>query len=140
MGESEITEQIIGAAIDVHRELGPGLLETVYHQCMAHEFCLRDIKYESELVFGAKYKDISIPSAFRMDFLVHESVVIELKVVENILPVHSAQLLSYLRLSGKPIGLLINFNVPVLKQGIKRVINNKQQKTSVNSAFSVPLR
>ncbi|MDH5181162.1 MAG: GxxExxY protein [Gammaproteobacteria bacterium] len=140
MRENEITEQIIGAAIDVHRELGPGLLETVYHQCLAHEFGLRGIKYDSELVFGARYKGKSIPSAFRMDFLVCDSVVVELKVVENILPVHSAQLLSYLRLSSKEIGLLINFNVPVLKQGIKRVVNNKQQKTSVTSAFSVPLR
>ena len=140
MNESEITNLIIGAAIEVHRELGPGLLEAVYHRCLAHEFNLRGIKYESELVFSASYKDISIPSAYRMDFLVQDRVVIELKVVENILPVHSAQLLSYLRLSGKTIGLLMNFNVPILKQGIKRVINNKQQKTFANSAFSVPLR
>lgn len=140
MTENEITDMVIGAAIDVHRELGPGLLEGVYQKCLAHEFDLRDVDYKSELIFDATYKEILIPSAFRMDFLVYDKVVLELKVVESILPVHSAQLLSYLRLSGKHLGLLMNFNVPTLKQGIKRVINSAQQKTSVNSAASVPLR
>jgi len=140
MMDNEITDIVIGAAIDVHRELGPGLLEGVYQKCLAREFELRGVDYKAELVFDAEYKGILIPSAFRMDFLVFDRVVLELKVVENILPVHSAQLLSYLRLGGKRLGLLLNFNVPMLRHGIKRIINNAKQETSVNSAFFEPLR
>ena len=123
MKVDEITDSIIGAAIEVHRELGPGLLEGVYQKCMARELELRHIGFEVEVTIDAVYKGTKVPNAFRMDILVMDKVVVELKTVEKILQVHSAQLLSYLKLSGKQIGLLINFNVPVLSQGIKRVVN-----------------
>lgn len=124
MKENAIAEVVIGAAIEVHRELGPGLLEAVYHKCMARELELREIMFESELNVDAVYKGAQLPCAFRMDMLVMDKVVVEYKTVDRIVPVHAAQLLSYLRLSDKRLGLLINFNVPILKQGIKRVVNN----------------
>jgi GxxExxY protein len=124
MRENAIAEQIIGAAIEVHRELGPGLLESVYHRCMARELDMRKVMYKSELSIDAYYKGKELPSAFRIDMLVMDKVIVEYKTVDKIVPLHAAQLLSYLKLSGKRLGLLINFNVPVLKQGIKRVVNN----------------
>lgn len=123
MNENEISKIVIGAAIEVHRTMGAGLLESVYHQCLAHELTLRGISYETEVPLNADYKGIKFNTVYRMDLVVSDKVVFELKVVENILPVHEAQLLSYLRLSHKKLGLLINFNVPVLKDGIRRVVN-----------------
>ena len=123
MNENVLSSQVIGAAIDVHREMGPGLLESVYHQCLQRELEIRDIPFNVEVPVKATYKDLDFDCAYRMDIVVDETVIIELKVVEKILPVHEAQLLSYLRLTGKKLGLLINFNVPVLKLGIKRIVN-----------------
>ena len=114
---------MIGAAIDVHRTMGPGLLESVYQECLKHELGIRNIPYESEVQIKAEYKGLMFDSAYRMDLVVSDTVVLELKVVEHLLPVHEAQLLSYLRLTGKKLGLLINFNTPILKSGIKRVVN-----------------
>lgn len=118
--EKELTHEIIGAAIEVHRILGPGLLESVYVNCLAKEFNLRNIPFEIEKPLPVEYKGISVDCGYRLDFLVNNKVVVELKAVEKIDPVHEAQLLTYLRLTGCKIGLIINFNVPILIKGIRR--------------------
>jgi len=124
MDENKLSYEVVGAAIEVHKQLGPGLLESVYHQCLHRELKLRGLDVKSEVPIGASYKGVDIDTAYRMDLLVTDKLVLELKVVDRLAAVHEAQLLSYLRLSGKKLGLLINFNVPVLKEGIKRVVNN----------------
>ncbi len=118
--EKELTGQIIGAAIEVHRELGPGLLESAYQTCLAQELKLRNLKFEKEKPLPVSYKGCQLDCGYRLDFLVEGKVVVELKAVEAIQPVHEAQLLTYLKLTGCRVGLLINFNVPVLKKGIIR--------------------
>ena len=118
--EEKLTERIIGAAIEVHRHIGPGLLESVYQTCLAQEFSLQNIDYSQEVPLPIAYKGAKIGSNYRIDFIVNERVVVELKAVEQLLPVHEAQLLTYLKLSGIKVGLLINFNVPLLKDGIIR--------------------
>ncbi len=120
MNSDPMTEQIIGCAIDVHRHLGPGLLESAYRQCLSHELSLREIQFESEVPISVVYKDSRLDCGFRMDLLVENHVVVELKTVEKLLPVHHAQLLSYMKLSGVSTGLLINFNVTRLIDGVKR--------------------
>jgi GxxExxY protein len=115
-----LTEQIIGAAIEVHRELGPGLLESAYEQYFCHELHLRGLAFQCQLDVPVMYKGLKLDCGYRLDVVVDETVVIELKAVEQILPIHQAQLLTYLRLSGKKVGLIINFNVAVLKNGIVR--------------------
>ena len=117
-----LTREIIGAAIEVHRHLGPGLLESAYQQCLAKELQLRGIPYESERPLPLEYKGLRVNCGYRVDFLVANSVVIETKAVEAIAPVHEAQLLTYMRLGGWKVGLLINFNVLVLKTGIRRKV------------------
>lgn len=117
-----LTKEIIGAAIEVHRHLGPGLLESAYHQCLAKELELRGIPYESEWPLPLEYKGLRVNCGYRVDFLIANSVVIETKAVEAIAPVHEAQLLTYMRLGGWKVGLLINFNVLVLKTGIRRKV------------------
>ena len=116
----QVTEQIIGAAIEVHRELGPGLLESAYEQCFCHELHLRGLPFQCQLQLPVEYKGLKLDCGYRLDAVVDDSVLIELKSVEQILPIHHAQLLTYLRLSGKKVGLIINFNVAVLKNGIIR--------------------
>jgi GxxExxY protein len=116
-----LSENVIGAAIEVHRQLGPGLLESAYENCLCHELFLRGLKFQRQLPLNIKYKEIEVEAAYRIDILVEDSLVLELKTVENLNPIHHAQLLTYLRLSGISTGLLINFMVPVLKNGIKRV-------------------
>jgi GxxExxY protein len=123
MDENELTEVVIGSAIEVHRALGPGLLESVYQFCACKELGLRGVPYDDQAVLAVEYKGERFDSAYRLDILVSKKVIVELKAVENILPVHEAQLLSYLRLTGLKLGLLINFHVPVLKTGIRRVVN-----------------
>ncbi len=118
--EKELTEQVIGAAIEVHRELGPGLLESAYQACLAREFSLRQLAFEQEKPLLLEYKGIRVECGYRLDFVVAGKVIVELKAVDEIQPIHEAQLLTYLKITGCRIGLLINFNVPVLKQGIKR--------------------
>lgn len=115
----DITGAIIGAAIEVHRELGPGLLESVYEECLRRELELR-IKFERQVELPIVYKGVPLGCVHRIDLIVEGKVIVELKSVEKILPVHEAQLLTYLRLTGKSVGLLINFNVPVLKDGVVR--------------------
>lgn len=122
-----VTEMIIGAAIDVHRALGPGLLESTYRKCLCKELQLRGVPFVCELAMPVQYKGETLDCGYRIDVLVADLVIVELKSVEALAPIHEAQLLTYLRLSGKPIGLLINFNVPVLKDGIKRRVLNLKE-------------
>jgi GxxExxY protein len=116
----ELTEAIIGAAIAVHRELGPGLFEVVYDECFSRELAIRGLKFKRQVHVPVSYKGITLDCAYRLDVLVEDTIVVELKAIEAIEPVHKAQLVTYLRLTGKPIGLLINFNVPVLVDGVVR--------------------
>jgi len=118
--EETLTQQIIGAAIEVHRHLGPGLLESAYQTCLAQELTLRGIPFESEVPLPLSYKGSQVECGYRLDLLVDGKVVVELKAVDALLPVHEAQLMTYLRLSGCRVGLLINWHVPVLKDGVKR--------------------
>jgi len=124
MDENEISKLIIGAAIEVHKTLGVGLLESVYQKSLQQELLLNSVQSVIEVPVSANYKGIDLDIAYRLDMLVMKKVVVELKVVENVLPIHKSQLLSYLRLSNKRLGLLINFNVPLLKNGVQRVVNN----------------
>jgi GxxExxY protein len=117
-----LTEQIIGAAIEVHRQLGPGLLESTYKACVAHELRLRGFTVEAEKEMPIRYKNMVVEKAYRIDLLVEGKVIVELKSIEKTIPIHEAQLLTYLRLSNVTVGLLINFNVKLLKDGIKRMI------------------
>jgi GxxExxY protein len=119
-----LTGRIIGAAIEVHKLLGPGLLESAYEECLAHELSFSSISFERQVPLPVNYKSLQLDCGYRLDFLVEKTVVLEPKAVETLQPIHEAQLLTYLRLGGWPIGLLINFNVPVLKKGIKRMVHN----------------
>jgi GxxExxY protein len=124
MDENDISRCVIGAAIEVHKHLGPGLLESVYQQCMVRELQLQAINVDTELMLKGEYKGLNFDIDYRMDMLVAHKVVVELKVVVALLPVHKAQLLSYMRLSEIKLGLLINFNEAVVRDGIKRIVNN----------------
>lgn len=117
-----LTEQIIGAAIQVHRELGPGLLESIYHACLYHELSLTGLKIETQKAIPIFYKGIQLDAKYRLDLVVENQVIVEIKNVSTLLPVHQAQLLSYLKEIGGGRGLLINFNVKLLKLGIRRLI------------------
>lgn len=118
--DEELTRQIIGAAMEVHRSTGPGLLESSYQACFCRELELHGIPFRCHVELPVLYKGVRLECGYRIDVIVAEKVVVELKSVEKILPVHEAQLLTYLRLSGYRIGFIINFNVPVLKDGIVR--------------------
>lgn len=121
---NQFTKEVIGAAIEVHKALGPGLLESAYQHCLARELSVRGIPFQREVWIGVEYKGIIIERAYRLDFLVGGLVVVELKAVDCLTPIDDAQLLTYLRLGGWPVGLLINFNVPILKEGIRRRVLN----------------
>jgi GxxExxY protein len=120
--EEELTEKIIGAAIEVHRALGPGLLESIYQACLAKEFVLRGLKFVEQKPLPVEYKGLRLESGYRLDFLVEDKVIVELKAVDSMHAVHEAQLLTYLKLTRCKVGLLINFNVAVLKNGIVRKV------------------
>jgi GxxExxY protein len=122
MTDNQLTHEIIGAAIEVHRVLGPGLLESAYEECLARELTLRNIKFERQKPLPVVYKDVKLDCGYRLDFLVEGRVVLELKAVESLAPIHEAIMLTYLRLSGCKIGLLINFHVEVLKNGLRRFV------------------
>lgn len=124
MNINELTEAVIGAAIEVHRTIGPGLLESAYEQCLCRELSLRKIAFVCQKPLPVNYKGMLLDCGYKVDLLVDGRLVIELKSVEALLPIHEAQLLTYLRLGGWEIGLLINFNVTVLKDGIKRRVLN----------------
>jgi GxxExxY protein len=116
-----ISKVVIGAAIEVHRHLGPGLLESAYQSCLAHELNSQGVRFLREVTLPVTYKGTLLDCGYRMDFVVEDLLVLEIKAVESLSKIHEAQLLSYLRLSGKPLGLLINFHVPLLRDGIKRL-------------------
>lgn len=125
----DLVYQVNGAAIEVHKALGPGLLESVYHKCLKNELNLRGIKFQSELLVPISYKDLTIDAELRCDFFVEEILVVELKAVEGILPIHEAQILTYMKLLNVPKGLMINFNsVHIFKQGQKTYVNELYRK------------
>ena len=115
-----LTGAVIGAAIEVHRQVGPGLLESAYEECLCHELHLRGLSFERQVALPVSYKGLHLDCGYKIDLIVEREVVVELKAIERILPVHEAQLLTYLKISGKRVGLLINFNSSLLTQGIIR--------------------
>ena len=124
MTENEIGEIVLGCAIKVHTALGPGLLESTYEVCLAYELSKAGVKAERQIALPVIYDEVRLDAGYRLDLLVEDIVIVELKVIEKLLPVHTAQLLSYLKISKRKLGYLLNFNVPQMRQGIKRVVNN----------------
>ncbi len=127
---NELTERVIGACIEIHRALGPGLLESAYEECLCYELSQAGIKVERQKPLPVRYKEVNLECGYRLDLVIEQKLIVELKAVEHLLPIHEAQLLTYLKLSGLTLGLLINFNVPVLKSGIKHIVNNFQDSAS----------
>ena len=127
MEVNRLTQQIIGAAIEVHRNLGPGLLERTYQACLAQELKLQQLNFEQQKRLSVNYKGITIDRGYRLDFLVEQKVVVEIKAIAQLLSIHDAQLLTYLKLGEYPVGLLLNFNVPQLKEGIRRKVFRLQE-------------
>jgi GxxExxY protein len=127
---NELTERIIGSCIEIHRHLGPGLLESAYEECLCHEMSVAGISFERQKPLPVHYKNVKLDCGYRLDLVVEQKIIVELKAVENLMPIHEAQLLTYLKLSGLTLGLLINFNVAMLKHGIKRIVNNFQSSAS----------
>ena len=119
----EDTHDIVGAAIEVHRRLGPGLLESAYEACLCHELGLRAITFERQVILPIDYRGLQLDCGYRLDVVVEQSIIIEIKAVTKVLPVHRAQVLTYLKLTGLHIGLLINFNVELLRTGVYRIVN-----------------
>src|SRR5580698_8454565 len=118
-----ITRRIIGAAIEVHRRLGPGLLESAYEACLTYELQQAGIQVERQKPLPVIYREVKLDCGYRIDLVVEDEIIVEIKAVEKLLPIHEAQLLSYLRLAKKKVGLLMNFHVPVIKNGVKRIVN-----------------
>ena len=117
-----LSNRVIGLMLEVHRELGPRLLESAYQTCLGHELSLAQIPFAKEVPLPVRYKGLALDCAYRMDLVVEGSLVVEIKSVDSLLPIHEAQLLTYLRLAGIKTGLLVNFNVPLLRQGLKRLV------------------
>lgn len=124
---NRLTERVIGLCIEVHKHLGPGLLESAYQTCLAFELEEAGLSFEKEVHLPIRYKGRTLEANYRMDFVVEDRLVLEIKAVETLLPIHEAQILTYLRLSGHSVGLLINFNTNLLKQGIKRLVHTLQE-------------
>ena len=124
---NEISGRIIACALKVHTAIGPGVLESVYQTCLLHELQKSGLAVQAQVALPVVYDNLHLDSGYRLDLLVENTVIVELKCVETLLPIHKAQLLTYLRLANKPLGLLLNFNVIHLREGIKRVLNNKYQ-------------
>jgi GxxExxY protein len=118
---NELSRKVIVMCIDIYRELGPGLLESAYEECLAYELSKAGLRFERQRALPVRYKDVHLDCGYRLDFVVEDELIIELKAVAETHPIYEAQLLTYLKLDKKPLGLLINFNVPTLKQGVKRV-------------------
>ena len=121
---NKLTEIIIGASIEVHKALGPGLLESAYEECLCHEFRLKSLRYDRQSRLPLTYKGIQLDCGYRIDLFVEERVIVELKTIDKLSPIHDAQLLTYMKLANISVGLLINFNVPVLRNGIRRKVLN----------------
>jgi GxxExxY protein len=120
---NNLTSQIIGAAIEVHKALGPGLLESAYEECLCCELGLRNIGYQRQMPIAVQYKGTNLDCGYRLDILVENVIILEIKSCDSLVPIHEAQLLTYLKLTGIKIGLLINFNILILKNGIKRIVH-----------------
>jgi GxxExxY protein len=137
LGVNEIAEKVIGAAIEVHRHLGPGLLESAYDECLCYELSRQGVRFERQVHLPIDYKGLHLDCAYRLDLVVENVLIVELKAIEALLPIHKAQVLTYLRASQKHVGLLINFNVPMLKAGIKRVVCNYSGPALLSSPRSL---
>jgi GxxExxY protein len=120
-GFNDCSNEVIGACIEVHRHLGPGLLESAYEECLCHELTLRGLAYERQTALPIRFKDLELRCGYRLDVVVEREVVVEIKAVERLLPVHHAQVLTYLRFSRLPVALLVNFNEPAIRRGLRRV-------------------
>ncbi len=120
---NDLSKKVIGFLIEIHRALGPGLLESAYEECLCFELAHAGIQFKKQVSLPVQYKGVRLDCGYRIDILVDDCLILELKAVEKLMPIHEAQLLTYLRLSGKRLGLLVNFNVPVVKDGIKRIAN-----------------
>jgi GxxExxY protein len=127
MDINELSDKIIGAAIEVHKALGPGLLESAYLECMCHELTLRSLSYERQKNLPVVIKEKNLDCGYRLDIVVEKAIILELKSCEKIEPIHKAQLSTYLRLSGLHLGLLLNFNTPLLRDGIFRIVNELKE-------------
>ena len=124
---NQITHQVIGSCIEVHKKLGPGLLESTYEECLCHELNLVGLKFSRQKSLPVVYKGIRLDCGYRLDLVIENRLILELKAVEKVMPIHEAQLLTYLKLSGLSLGLLINFNVCYLRDGIKRMVNHLEE-------------
>jgi GxxExxY protein len=122
--ENALSKQVIGAAIEVHRHLGPGLLESAYEECLCRELDLNGFKFERQKPLPVNYKGTQIDCSYRLDILVEDSIILELKSVHKIEPIHQAQMMTYLKLANLKLGLLLNFNVPMMRDGIQRIVND----------------
>jgi len=127
---NELTECVIGACIEIHKAIGPGLLESAYEECLCHELRLANLAFERQKPLPVAYKGVKLDCGYRIDLVVDGKLIVELKTVQELLPIHEAQLLTYLKLSGLAVGLLVNFNVPVLRRGIKRIVNHYVEETA----------
>jgi len=141
--ENTVTDRIIGGAIEVHRHLGPGLLESVYEECLCYELSQAGLSFQRQLATPVNYKGIKLGCAYRLDLVVENAVIVEIKAIDDLAPIHSAQLLTYLKSLNKRVGLLINFNVPILKNGLKRIVNryagpNLTPRASASSVIAYP--
>jgi GxxExxY protein len=121
--ENAVTDRIIGGAIEVHRHLGPGLLESDYEECLCYELSQSGLSFQRQIATPVNYKGLKLDCAYRLDLVVEDSVIVEIKAIDALIPIHSSQLLMYLKSSNMRVGLLINFNVPILKYGLKRIVN-----------------
>jgi GxxExxY protein len=120
---NELSHKVIGLCIEIHRELGPGLLESAYEECLAYELSTNNLRFERQRPLAVRYKEVQLDCGYRIDFVVEDALIIELKAVTELLPIHEAQLLTYLKLDKKPLGLAINFNLATLTKGVKRVVS-----------------
>ena len=127
MDINQLKSQIIGAAIEVHKTLGPGLLESAYEKCLCHELKLRRLSFENQKPLPLVFKGEELDCGYRLDIVVEDAIILELKSCEKIEPIHKAQLLTYLKLSGLRLGLILNFNVPAMRDGIVRIVNNLEE-------------
>jgi GxxExxY protein len=134
----QLSRRIIGAAIEVHRHLGPGLLESAYESCLSFELRHAGFKVDEQRPLPVVYKEVRLDCGYRLDLVVDDDIIVEIKAVEKLLPIHEAQLLSYLRLAHKRVGLLMNFHVPVLKNGLKRIVNEFSDSRFSGASSATP--
>lgn len=146
MQNDELTEKVIGAAIDVHRTLGPGLLESAYEECLCYDLTQAGLMFKRQVPLPVQYKDVKLDLGYRLDVVIERRLILGIETVERIIPIHEAQLLTCLKLTGTPVGLLLNFNVPILRHGIKRMVRSNlsrhrtSQRRCASAVFFIPRR